>query len=225
MAFVRRESRAGSGKPIVEFDAMGKVFEVSAQPLEHWGRKGNVMLVLRDVTEREAAQKSLSDAGEALKLRLEENLRLQEQLEQQAYHDHLTGLFNRRHGSTVIPPLISEASDEAPVSLIILDLDYFKQVNDRYGHDVGDKVLSAFAKILADGLQGPEMAFRYGGGGISRRAALHRPRPGARAMRPLAQRACQPDHCRTEGRPPVLLGRHRACTACGDVACRVHQGR
>src|SRR5690606_3372326 len=138
-------------------------FEVSAQPLEQWGRQGNVMLVLRDVTAREAAQKSLSDTGQALQLRFEENLRLQRQLEQHAFNDHLTGLFNRRHASTVIPPVISNASEDAPVSLIIVDLDYFKQVNDRYGHDVGDKVLSAFAAILSDSLQGAEMAFRYGG--------------------------------------------------------------
>ncbi|MEQ8480224.1 MAG: diguanylate cyclase [Hoeflea sp.] len=163
MDFVAPDRRDGAGKPIVHFDAMEKVFEVSVQPLEHWGRKGNVMLVLRDVTAREAAQKSLSDAGEALKLRLEENLRLQEKLEQQAFQDHLTGLFNRRHASTVIPPLLSDASEDEPVSLIILDLDYFKQVNDRHGHDVGDKVLSVFAMILSDNLQGAEMAFRHGG--------------------------------------------------------------
>lgn len=163
MDFIAPDTTSESSKPIVHFEAMQKVFEVSTQPLEHWGRQGNVMLVLRDVTAREAAQKSLSDAGQALKLRLEENLRLQEQLQQQAFHDHLTGLFNRRHASTVIPPLLSRASDHAPVSLIILDLDYFKQVNDRYGHDVGDKVLAAFATILADSLQGAEMAFRYGG--------------------------------------------------------------
>lgn len=163
MAFVTGDTAAENRKPIVHFDDMQKIFEVSTQPLEHWGRQGNVMIVLRDVTAREAAQKSLSDAGQALKLRLEENLRLQEQLEQQAFHDHLTGLFNRRHASTVIPPLLSRASEEAPVSLIILDLDYFKQVNDRYGHDVGDKVLSVFARILGDSLQADEMAFRYGG--------------------------------------------------------------
>lgn len=163
MDFVARDTTSETGKPTVRFDAMQKIFEVSAQPLEHWGRRGNVMIVLRDVTAREAAQKSLSDAGQALKLRLEENLRLQEQLEQQAFHDHLTGLFNRRHASTVIPPVISGASEDAPVSLIVVDLDYFKQVNDRYGHDVGDKVLSTFARILSDSLQGGEMAFRYGG--------------------------------------------------------------
>lgn len=163
MDFVARDTTSETGKPTVRFDAMQKIFEVSVQPLEHWGRRGNVMIVLRDVTAREAAQKSLSDAGQALKLRLEENLRLQEQLEQQAFHDHLTGLFNRRHASTVIPPVISGASEDAPVSLIVVDLDYFKQVNDRYGHDVGDKVLSTFARILSDSLQGGEMAFRYGG--------------------------------------------------------------
>jgi diguanylate cyclase (GGDEF)-like protein len=163
MAFVAADAQMDTGKPIVRFDAMQKIFEVSTQPLEQWGRRGSVMIVLRDVTAREAAQKSLSDAGQSLKLRLEENLRLQEQLKQQAYHDHLTGLFNRRHASTVIPPLISGASESAPVSLIIVDLDHFKQVNDRYGHDVGDKVLSSFAVILGDSLQGAEMAFRYGG--------------------------------------------------------------
>jgi diguanylate cyclase (GGDEF)-like protein len=163
MAFVAMDKTAESKKPIVHFDAMEKIFEVSTQPLEHWGRQGNVMLVLRDVTAREAAQKNLSDAGQALKLRLEENLRLQEQLELQAFHDHLTGLFNRRHASTVIPPVISSATEAAPVSLIIIDLDYFKQVNDRHGHDVGDKVLSTFARILGDSLHDGEMAFRYGG--------------------------------------------------------------
>ena len=163
MALIARDTQTETGKPIVHFDAMEKIFEVSVQPLEQWGRRGSMMVVLRDVTAREAAQKSLSDAGRALELRLEENLRLHEQLKQQAFHDHLTGLFNRRHASTVIPPLISSASESAPVSLIVLDLDHFKQVNDRYGHDVGDKVLSTFAMILSDGLQGAEMAFRYGG--------------------------------------------------------------
>jgi len=163
MAFAARDTATEARKPIIHFDAMQKIFEVSVQPLEHWGRQGNVMIVLRDVTAREAAQKSLSDAGEALKLRLEENLRLQEQLEQQAFHDHLTGLFNRRHASTVIPPVIANAREDAPVALIIIDLDYFKQVNDRYGHDVGDKVLQVFATILRDSLQDTEMAFRYGG--------------------------------------------------------------
>lgn len=163
MAFLAGQRDTETGKPVVHFDGMGKIFEVSTQPLEQWGRKGSVMVVLRDVTAREAAQKSLSDAGQALELRLEENLRLQEQLKQQAFHDHLTGLFNRRHASTVIPPLISAASQNAPLALIIVDLDYFKQVNDRYGHDAGDKVLSTFAMILSDSLKGSEMAFRHGG--------------------------------------------------------------
>ena len=163
MGLVAADGGTRTKKPIVHFDAMEKIFEVSIQPLERWGRQGSMMVVLRDVTAREAAQKSLSDAGEALKLRLQENLRLQEQLERQAFYDHLTGLYNRRHASTVIPPLLSSASDDAPLSLIILDLDYFKQVNDRYGHDIGDVVLSHFARILGGSLQDGEMAFRHGG--------------------------------------------------------------
>jgi PAS domain S-box-containing protein len=133
MAFIARDTEAEATKPIIRFEAMETIFEVSAQPLERWGRQGSMMVVLRDVTAREAAQKSLADAGQALKLRLEENLRLQEQLEQQAFHDHLTGLFNRRHASAVIPPLLRTRATTQPLSLIILDLDYFKQVNDRTG--------------------------------------------------------------------------------------------
>jgi diguanylate cyclase (GGDEF)-like protein/PAS domain S-box-containing protein len=163
LAFIAKDTEAEATKPIIRFESMETIFEVSAQPLERWGRQGSMMVVLRDVTAREAAQKSLADAGQALKLRLEENLRLQEQLEQQAFHDHLTGLFNRRYASAVIPPLLANASDDQPVSLIILDLDYFKQVNDRYGHDVGDKVLSRFADVLTESLDGSEMAFRHGG--------------------------------------------------------------
>ena len=165
MAFVASDTdtQAETSKPIVHFDEMEKIFEVSVQPLEQWGRTGSVMIVLRDVTAREAAQKSLADTGQALELRLAENLRLQRQLEQQAFHDHLTGLFNRRHASTVLPPVLSSAGEDTPASVIIVDLDYFKQVNDRHGHDVGDKVLSRFATILRDSLQDGEMAFRYGG--------------------------------------------------------------
>lgn len=163
MGLVAADGGPGTKKPIVHFAAMGKIFEVSVQPLERWGRQGSIMFVLRDVTEREAAQQSLSDTGKALKLRLEENLRLQEKLERQAFEDHLTGLFNRRHASSTMPPVLASAREDAPVSLIIVDLDYFKQVNDRHGHDVGDKVLQAFARILSDSLQAGEIAFRYGG--------------------------------------------------------------
>ncbi|WP_394691500.1 diguanylate cyclase [Hoeflea sp.] len=163
MIFISENLPSGSAKPMVHFESMNMVFEVSAQPLEQWDRRDSVLLVLRDVTAREAAEKSLSDTGKALKLRLEENLRLQEKLERQAFEDHLTGLFNRRHASSTMPPVLANAREDAPVSLIIVDLDYFKQVNDRYGHDVGDKVLQAFARILSGSLQAGEMAFRYGG--------------------------------------------------------------
>jgi PAS domain S-box-containing protein len=70
MAFIAKDTEAEATKPIIRFEAMGKIFEVSVQPLERWGRQGSRMVVLRDVTEREAAQQSLSDAGKALKLRL-----------------------------------------------------------------------------------------------------------------------------------------------------------
>jgi diguanylate cyclase (GGDEF)-like protein len=153
----------GAGTSMITLEEIGQVFEVSRQPLAQWGRDGFVMLVLRNVTQREAALTRLADLSRDLKLRLDDNLRLQHKLKHAALHDHLTGLGNRRHASTAVPPVIAEASETAPVSLIVVDLDYFKQVNDRFGHDVGDRVLTAFAAILKRDPGAGDMAFRHGG--------------------------------------------------------------
>ena len=162
-AFAKDGPITGAGTSMISLDEIGQVFEVSRQPLAQWGRDGFVMLVLRNVTQREAALTRLADTSRDLKLRLEDNLRLQHKLEHAALHDHLTGLNNRRHASAAVPPLLAEASDADPVSLVIVDLDYFKQVNDRFGHDVGDRVLTAFAAILMRDPGARDMAFRHGG--------------------------------------------------------------
>lgn len=140
-----------------------RTFEVSQRSLDQWDRKGCRLLVLRDVTTREAAKQKLVAVGIDLQNRLEENLRLQKQLQDEATHDHLTGLFNRRHAQTAASALLKKASKAEPASVILFDLDFFKQINDRFGHDVGDKVLVEFAQILQTSLSHGEMAFRHGG--------------------------------------------------------------
>ena len=79
-------------------------------------------------------------------------------------YDELTGLFNRR---TMDEQMISEVSRHSRYggvfSLILIDLDSMKQINDQYGHLIGDGLLSSTGKILKDSIRSADQAFRYGG--------------------------------------------------------------
>ena len=77
-------------------------------------------------------------------------------LQHLATHDPLTGLRNRRH----LTELISEHAD---VALLVCDLDHFKRVNDRYGHEVGDSVLARFGELLRELARDGDVPVRLGG--------------------------------------------------------------
>ena len=81
-----------------------------------------------------------------------------------AITDQLTGLFNRRYMSRHLSTLVANASATGkPVSFLILDIDFFKNVNDTYGHDTGDDVLREFATRISANVRGIDLACRYGG--------------------------------------------------------------
>ena len=82
--------------------------------------------------------------------------------ERLALTDDLTGLPNRRHAHMRLEPLFAHASN-AGLSVLFFDLDHFKAYNDRYGHPGGDRVLSAFATLLARNAPVAGFACRYGG--------------------------------------------------------------
>ncbi|WP_070220735.1 MULTISPECIES: diguanylate cyclase [unclassified Janthinobacterium] len=88
---------------------------------------------------------------------------LQDSLKEQAMRDHLTGLYNRRHFETCLNAILHEADADAPVAIAIIDLDFFKRVNDTYGHNFGDEVLIQFARLVEGQLRGSDMVCRYGG--------------------------------------------------------------
>lgn len=89
---------------------------------------------------------------------------LQAALERQATRDFLTGLFNRRHLNDVLPAMLALAArDGQPLAAVLIDLDFFKAVNDRHGHDAGDSLLTAFGQLLARRLRKSDVACRYGG--------------------------------------------------------------
>jgi two-component system cell cycle response regulator len=81
-----------------------------------------------------------------------------------AVTDPLTGLFNRRYMETHVGTLVHRsASRGKPLSVLILDIDYFKSINDTFGHDAGDDVLREFADRLKKSIRGIDLACRYGG--------------------------------------------------------------
>lgn len=83
------------------------------------------------------------------------------QLEKQANTDTLTGLFNRRKAMDYMNLLVKNT--ETGFTLCICDIDFFKKVNDNYGHDFGDAVLKKIAEILKEEMQGRNLSARWGG--------------------------------------------------------------
>lgn len=78
--------------------------------------------------------------------------------------DPLTGLANRRYFMEILEKEVSLARrHQVPLCLIMADLDYFKQINDTYGHGAGDQVLQAFARLLQQNIRKEDLSARYGG--------------------------------------------------------------
>ena len=84
--------------------------------------------------------------------------------EAQGLNDSLTGLRNRRGFDIALAAEVATSrSSGRPLSLIMADIDYFKSINDRYGHPAGDDVLRWFARILSANMKGRDTVARYGG--------------------------------------------------------------
>jgi two-component system, cell cycle response regulator len=116
--------------------------------------------------------------------RLEE---LNQQLEQTALTDALTQLANRRAFETRLAYEIERSRRyHEPLSLLILDLDHFKRVNDTYGHAAGDAVLQSIAATIEHSIRKVDQAARYGGEEI----AIIAPMTNAAGARVLAERLC-----------------------------------
>lgn len=89
---------------------------------------------------------------------------IQKQLERLAAHDVLTGLYNRRYILERIEEKLPEIKrHQLDCCFVVMDVDYFKDVNDNYGHLAGDDVLKAVSQILMNGVRQGDIVARYGG--------------------------------------------------------------
>jgi two-component system, cell cycle response regulator len=93
--------------------------------------------------------------------RLRDNVQMSIEM---AITDALTGLFNRRYMESHLGTLIEQAIARGkPLTALVLDIDYFKSINDTHGHDAGDDVLREFALRIKRSIRGIDLACRYGG--------------------------------------------------------------
>lgn len=119
---------------------------------------------IKDQTERKQAEDALKNINELLNLRIIEVEKLQTELREQSIRDSQTGLFNRRYlDETLTREVVRAERENAPLSVIMSDIDLFKIINDTYGHPVGDKFLVEVASLMKNHARGSDIVCRYGG--------------------------------------------------------------
>ena len=118
----------------------------------------------RDITLRKQADDELMQANNLLNIQLQMLNELKDQLSEQALRDTLTGLYNRRYLNDLLPRelILAQRSDDN-VSVVIADIDHFKDINDTYGHKVGDEFLKSISSLMSAQTRGSDIACRYGG--------------------------------------------------------------
>ncbi len=133
-------AQTGDAAHFDNFDReLGRYFEINAfSP-----KRGECAILFQDITERKHMEATLQKL---------------------ATEDALTGLYNRRHFYALAQAELNKMLRYGrPFSLLILDIDYFKMVNDTHGHLVGDQVLRELARMLEQTLREPDISCRYGG--------------------------------------------------------------
>ncbi|MEV6598497.1 GGDEF domain-containing protein [Actinoplanes sp. NPDC051346] len=128
------------------------------EAFEEFRRFHDALLALQSV-EREVRARTMQAIFET-----EEARRASDRFRELALRDPLTGLHNRRHVDQQLPALIAHtAEQQTPLSVALLDLDYFKRINDTLSHDAGDHVLKQVADLLTGAVAAPAVVARMGG--------------------------------------------------------------
>jgi len=128
------------------------------------GRSGVATLRLHDCRDFHVSHLPLMSQAVALLAHPLSNALVCDELKRKVREDSLTGLLNRAALDTILPRELSLAQREGrPLCLLMLDLDNFKEINDRFGHGTGDQVLRTVSSVLKACLRLSDLAFRYGG--------------------------------------------------------------
>jgi len=123
-----------------------------------------ILQVRRRAIEKEAARKAAQTAREQLEEKHHELEALSENLKTMSISDPLTGCYNRRYFQEISPKMVSAAQrHRRSISILMLDVDFFKKINDSHGHLAGDAVLKEVAQTCRATLREPDFLVRFGG--------------------------------------------------------------
>jgi len=122
------------------------------------------LAIAKDITRLKEAESRLRREQTRLECAKADLERANEELKRLAATDYLTGLANRRHANILLDREITRSRrNQTPLGVVIMDIDHFKLVNDRYGHETGDAVLKHVGKLLRGRLRAADIVARYGG--------------------------------------------------------------
>ncbi len=142
----------------------GLTVDYLVTPLSESGEVVGAAVILNNVSERIMAEGALGEANKRLQRLNVELKRKNKRLQEIAVTDSLTRLYNHRHIIERLQEQVSTAKRyQRELTVIMFDIDFFKKVNDTYGHPFGDKVLEQVAATLREEIRAADIAGRYGG--------------------------------------------------------------
>lgn len=116
-----------------------------------------------DITSNKEMAYEISELGKQLQEKSAELTQLKEQLQEQSLRDQLTGLYNRTYLKEILPrEILRSMRAKNHLILMIIDIDHFSSINERYGHSIGDLVLQSISKSITESMKRFDLAFRYG---------------------------------------------------------------
>jgi diguanylate cyclase (GGDEF)-like protein len=175
------------------------------------------LLLMQDISEQENALLVLKKQNKELQQRLADIEQLKNRIREQSIRDPLTNLYNRRFLNEFMERELALARrNQKPLAVVMLDLDHFKQLNDQFGHQTGDKVIEMVAKHLLRQSRRTDILFRYGG----EEFLVILPNTNATQARHLAE------NWRVHVEQAQVLAKHQAVniTLSAGVACYPEQG-
>lgn len=120
--------------------------------------------IRHDITELEQTKQQLRNINKAMKNKVDELYSMTNTLEEKVYKDTLTGIKNRENFEEIFAlEIVGAKQNKTPLSLIIFDVDNFKQVNDTFGHQAGDIILIDLVNLISENIKNGDIFARWGG--------------------------------------------------------------